>query len=756
MKTLQGWLQSASKYFSSSIRKKIIIPYALLTVILAAMGIFIITRLVATSFEDRLKNQLLEAGRVVSDEIVNRERFRLEIERVVVNTIGVADALVNRDTEQLEELIFPIIANARSVDSILIVDTQGKEVLRFQREPSNTGGFVTTIAGSNLDLSVWPSVQQVLANPDGKKETQLAQDLETGELIIYTVGPIRNEGGVVGSALVGTYLSNEINFLQNLALAQLTLFDQNSEVLASTFNLEPGEGAEVFQIFTPERYEQVLRTRSVTLLDDVGISEQGESVNNVTIRDRNYRLAYAPFILRGRVFGVYSVALPTNFITDTTGQSRTLLIVLFTAGALAVFGIGSLVSRLISRPVLRLVRTSQAISAGDLNQRTGIKGSDEIGILATTFDDMTARLQNLLQLQEEEASKLNAILNSIADGVIVRDLSGEALIINPAAKAILAELDDDLLDHPSLTVRETAVVPSSSLLEHLTNLHFHESDRLEIGHLVLSASSAPVITSDNSRLGSVVVVRDITREVESEKLKDEFITSISHELKTPLTAIKGYNSLLRMMLDMSPDNELSERQLSIVNTMDKELTDLDNLIQAMLDLSQIDAGELGIDREPLDLSALIANETENWVDKMEERELTFETDVPDEPIWVAGDHSRLTRVVHNLIKNAHDYTLPGGNVEVEIKRENGQALVNIKDTGVGIAPEDQRFLYTRFFRAIHEENTYEVSGAGLGLYMSKAIVEAHDGKIWMNSKPNRGSTFTIALPVVDLDADDGG
>jgi signal transduction histidine kinase len=211
-----------------------------------------------------------------------------------------------------------------------------------------------------------------------------------------------------------------------------------------------------------------------------------------------------------------------------------------------------------------------------------------------------------------------------------------------------------------------------------------------------------------------------------------------------------------MILEMKPAGQVEERQLSIVKTMEKELTDLDNLIQAMLDLSQIDAGELGVDHEPLDLSALVRTEAENWTDKMAARELEFTTDLPDEPIWVEGDHNRLTRVLYNLIKNAHDYTLPGGKVEISIKRENGQAQVEIADNGVGIAEEDQPFLYTRFFRAIHDQDTYEVSGAGLGLYMSKAIVEAHRGQLWMKSRLHEGSIVSFALPVIEPDEEMGG
>jgi PAS domain S-box-containing protein len=759
MKTMPGWLQAAVKYYSSSISKKIVVPYVLLTLILAAMGIFIVTRLVATSFEQRLNGQLLEAGRIVSDEVVNRERFRLEIERVVVNTIGVADALANRNTAELDELVYPIIANARTIDSIILVDTQGKEVLRFQRDVQNPGGLVETTANNNLDLSAWPSVQQVLANPEGNKETQLARDLKTEELIVYTVGPVRDEAGAVGAALVGTYLANEISYLHNLALAQLVLFDEHGSVIATTLALNPQEQAEAFELFSPERYRQVVRDQKVTLLDEVALPEEEEAGNRLTIRGRNYRLAYAPFILRNRVYGVYAVALATNFVTETTGRSQALLIGLFTVGALAVLYIGSAISRRISRPILQLVQTSQAIASGDLDQRSGLKGEDEIGFLASTFDDMTARLQYLLKLQKEEATKLNAILNSIADGVIFQDLKGEVLIINPAAEAILGKLAQDLA--PTLTSDQGIATKAEIdtqidlVLDHLANLDFRETDRFEVGRYFLSALSAPVVTSDQVNLGNVVVLRDITREVESEKLKDEFITSISHELKTPLTAIKGYNSLLKMMLEMKSQDQIDERQLSIVNTMEKELNDLDNIIQAMLDLSQIDAGELGVDQEPVDLSVLVEEEAQNWSAKMEERELEFVTRVPNEPVWVMGDQNRLTRVMYNLIKNAHDYTLPGGKVEVSIKRKNGRAQVDIADNGVGIPEEDQPFLYRRFFRAIHNEHTFEVSGAGLGLYISKAIVEAHNGEMWVESKVNQGSTFSFSLPVADeADLDD--
>jgi signal transduction histidine kinase len=755
MNSPSQWPETVSKYFSSSIRNKIIIPYAVLTVVLAVLGVFVVTNLVAGSFEERLKNQLLEAGRVVSNEVVNRERVRLEVQRAVANTEGVNKALVDRDLDTLNQLISPFVANYKNVDSVVLVDAQGKEVLRLQRESLAPNAPAKTYLGSEADFWQWSPLQRVLAGANnGAKEIQIALDPNSNELIIYTIGPVQTPNGIVGAALVGTYLKKELDTIHNLALADVTLFDQTGEVVYSTLVTDNSLAQQVFSLFTPERYQQVIQQKGVTLLDEIEGPDEDSPGDEVETRGERYRLAYAPFLLRDRIYGVYSVALPTNFITETNSQSRNILALIFAVGVVMVIGIGFLISQRIIRPIIRLVQTSQAIAQGDLDQRTGLQQADEIGILATTFDDMTGELQRLLKMQREEASKLNAILSSIADGVIVQDMAGHTIITNPAAADIMQTIGDNLaltqlLDHPE-SAQKTNEASASSLLSQLTGLAFHQTHRFEVGSRTYSALSAPVVTAETQQLGTVVVLRDITREVESEKLKDDFITSVSHELRTPLTAIKGYNDLLRM----TAGSKLDERQLNFIETIDQNVSDLLDLIQQMLDLSQISAGNLGIDQEPVNLTDLITTEAEQWADPMTDKELTYTLNLPYEVVWVEGDYNRLIRVIGNLIRNAHDYTLPGGHVEVRLRSENGLAQVDVQDTGVGITPENQRFLFTRFFRAIHEESTYEVSGAGLGLYISKAIIEAHGGKIWLESQPNQGSTFSFSLSVITPPADE--
>lgn len=360
-------------------------------------------------------------------------------------------------------------------------------------------------------------------------------------------------------------------------------------------------------------------------------------------------------------------------------------------------------------------------------------------------------MQRILRTQKEETGRLNAILSSIADGVIVQDMEGNIVTMNPSAHQILDTISNDFSSDPQKVTAEKrqaqAKARLSSMLNYLAGLEYHDPQDVEIGRRVLSARSAPVTTPDGERFGSVFVLRDITSEVESKQLKDDFITSISHELRTPLAVIKSSNDLLRLRSMLLPD----QQGLPFVDTIDdvdKNIAELVTLIEQMLDLTQINAGALGIDREPIDLAEVVRAEAEEWQERMAAKGLVYRLEVPEEPVWVDGDELRLMRVVRNLLKNAYSYTLPGGSITVTVQARASQAQVDIKDTGVGIAEKHQPFIFSRFFRAIHAEHTYEIAGGGLGLFLSQAIVEAHGGRIWFESKLNEGSTFSFTLPMI--------
>ncbi len=377
-----------------------------------------------------------------------------------------------------------------------------------------------------------------------------------------------------------------------------------------------------------------------------------------------------------------------------------------------------------------------------------------LALLVTAFVGVgyavwTGIIQPIMKAYREEATKLNAILNSIADGVIVQNTAGEIETMNPSAQKIIDETVESV--YPPQKIGEAKQQAQkqaklSSLLSFLTNLSFYQTDDVEIGSRVLSAQAAPIVNTEEE-IGSVVILRDVTAEAEAKRLKDDFITTISHELRTPLSVIKIHNDLLKFSVDHIDEayRENFERNLENV---DANISTLLDLIEQMLDLTQINAGALGIDQEPVDLRAVIRNEAQQWLESMSDKKLTYTLDLPPEAVWVQGDEDRLIRVLHNLLKNSYSYTPPGGQVEVSMQFQPHQVQVDVRDTGVGIAERDKPLIFSRFFRAIHAENTYEIGGAGLGLFLSRAIIEAHGGKIWFESQVNRGSTFSFCLPTV--------
>ena len=368
-------------------------------------------------------------------------------------------------------------------------------------------------------------------------------------------------------------------------------------------------------------------------------------------------------------------------------------------------------------------------------------------IIGVSYTMWIYLLQPIIKSQRTEAGKLNAILNSIADGVIVQNLAGEIETMNPSARKIIDNTIGSLVQvrrDEDKSKQGQSQARFASLLSFLTSLRFYQAQDVEIGQRVLSARSAPILEADE-QLGSVVVLRDVTAEAEAQRLKDDFITTISHELRTPLSVIKGYNDLLRMNASHIVEDYRNDF-LQNIHSVDQNIDTLLNLIEQMLDLTQINAGALGIDEDQVNLSEVVKMEADQWQKTMTEKSLAYKLHLPSEPIWIRGDEDRLARVVHNLLKNAYSYTLPGGEIELGVKIEPDQIRVDVRDTGVGIAAKDQPLIFSRFFRAIHAEDTYEISGAGLGLFLSRAIIEAHGGRIWFESKINQGSVFSFTLP----------
>jgi signal transduction histidine kinase len=253
------------------------------------------------------------------------------------------------------------------------------------------------------------------------------------------------------------------------------------------------------------------------------------------------------------------------------------------------------------------------------------------------------------------------------------------------------------------------------------------------------------MTKDGIELGRVMVFRDITREVEVDRLKDEFIENVSHELRTPLTSIKGYSELLTL----TAQDKLDEQQRKSLSYISQRSSQLVTMIGELLDMTDIAAGTLGLDLAPTSLDKLILEVVDSWQERIEEKQLTAVIQLSNDLPHVLVDRDRVKRVLHNLISNAYNYTMPGGKITVTTYTARDKVRVDVEDTGVGISEPDQSRLFTRFFRARDVPHD-EVRGAGLGLYMAKALVEAHGERIWLErSKLEEGSIFSFTLPMAE-------
>jgi putative nucleotidyltransferase with HDIG domain len=355
---------------------KIIFPYVVLTLVLAGVGSYLATRVVTGSLQERFENQLAEAGRVTSDAVVRTERAHLETVRSVAFTQGVAEGVAAGDNEAVRSLVQPIAANG-ATERLAVLDAEGAPVVSLALTDKTELTYATS--GTAGDEADWPLVRAVLNGVADEHGDKHAQFIETAEgFVLYTAGPIIHDGQIVGVALVGTTVSTFLAGTEAQALADITLYDFDGRPLDSTFVAEANDE------------DANLDINPATL----ATITSGETVRESrTVWGREYDFMYSTLQLRGKTAAVYSVALPTDFIFSAGNNTRTQVAVLFGIGIVSVLAIGFFLAGALTKPILKLVRTAVSVTSGDLNARSGVRTSDEIGKLAESFDQMTAPLQ---------------------------------------------------------------------------------------------------------------------------------------------------------------------------------------------------------------------------------------------------------------------------------------------------------------------------------------------------------------------------
>jgi PAS domain S-box-containing protein len=337
-----------------------------------------------------------------------------------------------------------------------------------------------------------------------------------------------------------------------------------------------------------------------------------------------------------------------------------------------------------------------------------------------------------LQQRVDELQKLDNVVEHIEDGVIIFDEQSNLLLINPAARRAFGLWHDDtvkgkpvieVLPHPDLKIL---------LNENINNpLPYHEIT-FEDGR-VLSARCTPI-----PGIGVAITMQDITYLKQIDRLKNEFVYTVSHDLRSPLTAILGYVDLLERV------GPVNDQQREFIHRVQYSVQSITSLVNDLLELGRIEAG-LDIQKEVVPLEGIIRYTLETLGGQISDKNLNLHLNLPMDIPQLRGNPIRLRQMLDNLIGNAIKYTPEGGEISVEAEAQNDQIILRISDTGPGIPPADQPHIFEKFYRASNVPKG--VAGSGLGLAIVKSIVDNHQGRIWVDSLLGQGSTFTVVLPL---------
>lgn len=458
-------------------------------------------------------------------------------------------------------------------------------------------------------------------------------------------------------------------------------------------------------------------------------------------RTVGYEMMYVAVTVNvdGRPVGIVRVALPLSRIESTIAGFRWAVILATALVAILVGGVILLAVGRIGRPIRRLTEVTQRLAEGDLQARLLPTTGDEVGTLTTAFNRMADRLQATLDSLQAERSRLVAILENMADGVLLSDYEGRVQVINPAAARMLSVTPDEAIGR---SVAE--------LLRHhrLIELWQRCRERGEGGEeMVELGTQGPLIQVQvtplrrNGPHGHLVLLRDLTPIRRLEVARRDLIANISHELRSPLASLKALVETLR-------EGALEDRPaaLRFLERAENEVDAMGQMVEELLELARIESGQVPLQLLPTPVSEVLFPLAERFRPLAERAGLTLSIQLPPSLPSLLVDPNRIRQVVSNLLHNAIKFTPAGGKVTVTATAGTGEVVLSVADTGVGISAEDLPRIFERFYKA---DRARSGGGTGLGLAIAKHLVLAHGGRIWAESAEGKGSTFYVVLPTAE-------
>lgn len=618
-----------------------------------------------------------------------------------------------------------------NADFMASLDASGALLAVAASGPGNT---TTLEVGDVLGLVGTRVVQTALSGQESKSVDYLAPAKLAAIAAVPVLGP--DNSGPVGVVVVGRLIDRDYLLAQR-----------------------PAEGGEAFLISRRAVLE------STTPRTD-GVMPVGRG-NVQTLFGRGARIAAQSKIAGSQYFNSYvplkrqdGVVIGALVFSARSGviglaQARVAAPVFFIALWATVMGVGLsfLFGSRITQPIRDLTEAAERVRRGDLTARVSPKTFDEVGVLGETFDQMTDSLAQLTRELRDTADKelqlrrrLETILQSMTDGVVAVNNQGIIVAFNREAERIFDRRQSEAIgQHVSriLMLRDRAGNPvPASIYELRQGSESGIVDNLRNVSRPVVVTSAPIADESRELLGAVAVVRDLTREVEIEKMKTEFLANISHELRTPITPIKGYSDLMRR-------KEVPRAQaIGFLEGILASAERLERIVEMLVDFSAMEAGRLSPHKVLVDFDRITADLVDRWAHSSPRHR--FERTGFDNIPKVEVDRRLAPLALNELVDNAVKFSPDGGKVTLAADMSsNGRGTVvkiSVTDEGIGMGQEQVSRIGDNFVQADGSE-TRAYGGLGLGLAYVRRIVESHGGRLDVSSRPDQGSCFTLVFPV---------
>ncbi|SHN06102.1 two-component system histidine kinase PnpS [Gracilibacillus kekensis] len=393
------------------------------------------------------------------------------------------------------------------------------------------------------------------------------------------------------------------------------------------------------------------------------------------------------------------------------------------------------------RPIRASINVTNELVKGNYNARTYVKPYGEAQQLSNAINVLARNLQEMTIQEKMQGSQWKTVLNNMESGLMLIDERGYVHLINRKFIGMFGKKSVDYIGYLYYDVLEDTtihkVVQETFLYEEKMNGNIVKTIKKEKHYI--EVVGAPVINDVKDLKGAVLVFHDITDLKRVEEMRKDFVANVSHELKTPITSIRGFAETL--LDDESPDEEVRKQFLTIIL---KESTRLQSLVHDLLELSKIEKEEMKLNTKLINVDEWLKNSLTLIEQQTQEKSLQFIQEIQPN-IHLHGDPDRLQQVLLNLMYNAINYTGSKGTVFLRIKELNNKIEIQVEDTGIGIPKEATQRIFERFYR-VDRARSRNTGGTGLGLAIVKHIVEAHQGNISVTSEEGKGSCFTVKIP----------